>query len=151
MAQYKYHKHGWKKHDEEVKRRTVAELEKNGVVPNPNSSIYKKTFNRFSAVYRSEVAAERKAKKKLEAEWVSQHKTDTDEALLTYLRAAITEPKLMLGPNRITGGHYIVERFGGWRKALAAAGLIDAEEADEAPAEPALPKEPPQEQTSNLN
>ena len=51
---------------------------------------------------------------------------------LAYLREAITEPKQMLGPNHVTGGHYIVERFGRWKKALIQAGLLPPEEPAEA-------------------
>ena len=41
----------------------------------------------------------------------------------------------MLGPNHITGGHYIVERFGGWQKALRQAGLLPPEETQSPPGE----------------
>lgn len=41
----------------------------------------------------------------------------------------------MLGPNHITGGHYIVERFGGWQKALRLAGLLPPEEQVQSPPE----------------
>jgi len=133
MALYKYHPHGWKKHDEEVGRRTVAELEKNGIVPNPNSSIYKKTFNRLSAVYRSEVSAERKAKEKLEAEWAAQHKDDTDEQFLAYLREAVTTPEQLRSSKGITGGRIILKHFGGWQKALRLAGLLPPEEQAQSP------------------
>ncbi len=133
VSKYKYYPHGWKKHDDEVNRRTVAELRKRGIMPDPESAIYKNTFDRLSARYRDELAAERKAKRKAEAEWLEQHKPDMDEALLAYLRTAITEPKQMLGPNHITGGHYIVERFGGWQKALRLAGLLPPEEQAQSP------------------
>ena len=128
VSKYKYYPHGWKKHDDEVNRRTVAELQKRGIEPDPESAVYKSTFNLLSARYRDEVAAQKKAKRKAEAEWLAQHKADTDEQLLAYLREAITEPKQMLGPNHITGGHYIVERFGGWQKALIQAGLMQAKD-----------------------
>ena len=124
VSKYKYYPHGWKKHDDEVNRRTVAELQKRGIVPDPESAVYKSTFNLLSARYRDELAAQKKAKRKAEAEWLAQHKAATDEELLAYLRSAITEPKQLLGPNHITGGHYIVERFGGWQKALIQAGLM---------------------------
>lgn len=129
VSKYKYYPHGWKKHDDEVNRRTVAELRKRGIKPDPESAVYKSTFNLLSARYRDELAAQKKAKRKAEAEWLAQHKTDTDEELLTYLRSAITEPKQLLGPNHITGGHYIVERFGGWQKALIHAGLMEPKDA----------------------
>ena len=129
MSKYKYYPHGWKKHDDEVNRRTVAELQKRGIAPDPKSAVYKSTFNLLSARYRDELAAQKKAKRKAEAEWLAQHKADTNEELLAYLRSAITEPKQLLGPNHITGGHYIVERFGGWQKALIAAGLMQPKDA----------------------
>jgi len=144
VSKYKYYPHGWKKHDDEVNRRTVAALRKKGVEPDPESAVYKSTFNLLSARYRDELAAIKKEKKRQEAQWLEQHKTDTDEALLAYLRTAITEPKQMLGPNHITGGHYIVERFGGWQKALRLAGLLPPEETQTPPEEQA--QSPPEEQ-----
>ena len=92
MSKYKYYPHGWKKHDDEVNRRTVAALRKKGVEPDPESAICKNTFDRLSARYRDELAAERKAKRKAEEQWLEQHRPDTDEQLLAYLRTAITEP-----------------------------------------------------------
>ena len=132
MAKYKTreaylraHGQGWLAH--EVSIRTVAELESRGIRPNPESSVYQKTFDRLSARFRDELTAQRKAKNRAEAEWLAQHKTDADEELLAYLREAITEPEQMRGSNRITGGKYIVERFGGWQKALIQAGLMQPE------------------------
>ncbi len=140
MAKYKTREEYWRARGRgqlanEVARRTAAELRKRGIMPDPESAIYKNTFDRLSARYRDELAAERKAKQKTEAEWLEQHRPDTDEALLAYLRNAITEPKQMLGPNHITGGHYIVERFGGWQKALRLAGMLPLEEQAQSPPE----------------
>ena len=110
MAKYKTREEYWRARGRgqlanEVGRRTVAELEKRGIrEPDPESEVYKSTFDRLSARYRDELAAQKKAKRKAEAEWLAQHKTDTDEELLAYLREAITEPKQLLGPNHITGG-----------------------------------------------
>ena len=149
MAKYKTREEYWRARGRgqlanEVARRTAAELRKRGIMPDPESAIYKNTFNLLSARYRDELAAIKKEQKRQEAQWLEQHKPDTDEALLAYLRTAITEPKQMLGPNHITGGHYIVERFGGWQKAMRLAGLLPPEETQPPPEEQA--QSPPAEQ-----
>ena len=90
MAKYKTREEYWRARGRgqlanEVARRTAAELRKRGIVPDPESAIYKNTFDRLSARYRDELAAERKAKRKAEAQWLEQHRPDTDEQLLALL------------------------------------------------------------------
>ena len=125
--------HGWGQLASEVGRRTAEDLRRRGLKANPESAVYQNTFNRLAEIYKKEVKAEKRAKEQREAEWLAQHKPDTDEQLLAYLRAAVTEPQQK--PGRITGGKYIAARFGGWRKALVKAGLIEPEEQAQSPPE----------------
>lgn len=120
-----WHAQGWDQLAAEVRRRTIAELQKKGVTPNPESEIYKDTFNRLAGVYRAELVRTKRAKDKLERNWLVQHKDDTDEQLLAYLRTAVTNPEKQNTARGVVGGKYIIQRFGGWKKALVKAGLIE--------------------------
>ena len=119
---------GWGQLAAEVGRRTAAELQERGVAPDPESAVYKNTFDRLSARYRDELAATKKEKNRLEAEWYARDKKDTDEELLTYLREVVTTPEQLRTSKGIPGGRIIVKRFGGWQKALRLAGLLPPEE-----------------------
>lgn len=59
----------------------------------------------------------------LDRAWGEQHKRDTDEELLEYLRACAGQYSVPPQISWITGGHYLAQRFGSWQQALIAAGL----------------------------
>ena len=133
MAKYKtkeeyWRAHGWAQLAKEVGRRTVEELEKRGIRPDPESSVYKNTFNKLAAAYKNEAVTKKKQKDKAKADWLAQHANDTDEELLAYLREAVTTPEQLKKTTLVTGGPHIAAHFGGWQKALALAGLIDPAE-----------------------
>ncbi len=133
MAKYKtkeayWRAHGWGQLAHEVGKRTVAELQSRDIRPDPESSVYKNTFNRLAAAYKDEVVAQKKEKDKAKAEWLAQHKGDSDEELLAYLREAVTQPEQIEKCTRVLGGSHIAAHFGGWQKALALAGLIKPED-----------------------
>jgi len=58
-----------------------------------------------------------------EAEFKEEHRADTDEQLLDYLRSQALALHHVPWPEEILGGTVIEERFGSWEKALTAAGL----------------------------
>ena len=112
-----------------VGRRTVEALRRRGIAnPDPTSAVYKKEFNRLSAIYRDEQNKQMKDRRKREAAWREEHANDTDEELLAYLRAAVTTPEQLKKTTLVTGGPHIAAHFGGWQKALTLAGLIDPAE-----------------------
>ena len=112
-----------------VGRRTVEALRKRGIAnPDPTSAVYKKEFNRLSAIYRDEQTKLMKDRRKREAAWREAHANDTDEQLLAYLREAVTQPEQLKKTTLVTGGPHIAAHFGGWQKALALAGVIQPEE-----------------------
>ena len=115
-----------------VGRRTVEALRRRGIAnPDPTSAVYKKEFNRLSAIYRDEQTALMKDRRKREAAWRAEHANDTDEQLLAYLRAAVTEPEQLKKTTLVTGGPHIAAHFGGWQKALALAGLLSPQDPTE--------------------
>ena len=128
-----------------VGRRTVEALRKRGIAnPDPTSAVYKKEFNRLSAIYRDEQTKLMKDRRKREAAWREEHANDTDEQLLAYLRSAVTTPEQLKKTTLVTGGPHIAAHFGGWQKALALAGLIDpAPVPPEPPEASPRPAEPP--------
>ena len=108
-----------------VGRRTVEALRRRGIAnPDPTSAVYKKEFNRLSAIYRDEQTKLMKDRRKREAAWREEHAHDTDEQLLAYLRAAVATPEQLKKTTLVTGGPHIAAHFGGWQKALALAGII---------------------------
>jgi hypothetical protein len=108
-----------------VGRRTVEALRRRGIAnPDPTSAVYKKEFNRLSAIYRDEQTRLMKDRRKREAAWRAEHANDTDEELLAYLREAVTQPEQLKKTTLVTGGPHIAAHFGGWQKALALAGLV---------------------------
>ena len=112
-----------------VHRRTVEALHKKGIAsPDPTSAVYKKEFNRLSAIYRDEQTRLMKDRRKREAAWREAHAGDTDEQLLAYLREAVTQPEQLKKTTLVTGGPHIAAHFGGWQKALALAGIIPPED-----------------------
>ena len=112
-----------------VGRRTAEALRRRGIRdPDPMSAVYKKEFNRLSAIYRDEQTAAVKDRKKQNAAWLEEHAGDTDEQLVAYLRSVVTDPELCKKPGSVPGGFFLTHRFGSWKKALAAAGLIPPEE-----------------------
>ena len=148
MSHYKtredyWRAHGWAQLASEVGRRTVEELHNRGIKANPESAVYRNTFNRLAEIYKKEVKAEKRAKEKREAEWLAQHRDDTDEQLLAYLRETVTLPKHLQNTGGLLGGKYIINRFGGWHKALRLAGLLPPEETQPPPEEQA--QSPPEE------
>lgn len=57
------------------------------------------------------------------AEFATLHRNDTDEQLIAYLRKCAQELGHTPYPREVFGGAMIGERFGGWSRALDAAGL----------------------------
>lgn len=57
------------------------------------------------------------------AEFAAAHRDDSDEQLADYLRQCAQELGHSPYPREVFGGGMIAERFGGWSKALTAAGL----------------------------
>lgn len=58
-----------------------------------------------------------------EAEFKEEHRADTDEQLLDYLRSQALALHHVPWPGEILGGTVIAERFGSWDLALRRAGL----------------------------
>ena len=58
-----------------------------------------------------------------EKEFRKEHEFDTDEQLLDYLRLCTAKLQHVPWPGEILGGTVILERFGSWERALAAANL----------------------------
>ena len=108
-----------------VRRQTVANLKKRGIVPDPTSTVYKKTFDRFAGRYLREQGVLAKQRRKLNAEWLEQHENDTDEQLLEYVRSQATDPEKVRKPGRMIGGFFISRHFGGWKIVLERAGLLE--------------------------
>jgi len=112
-----------------VSRRTKEALRKRGIRnPDPTSAVYKKEFDRLSAIYRDEQTAAMKDRKKQNAAWLAEHADDTDEQLIAYLRSVVTDLEKFKKPGSVPGGFFLTRRFGSWKKALAAARLIPPEE-----------------------
>lgn len=121
-----------------VSRRTKEALRKRGIRnPDPTSTVYKKEFDRLSAIYRDEQTAAMKDRKKQNAAWLAEHADDTDEQLIAYLRSVVTDPEKFKKPGSVPGGFFLTRRFGSWKKALAAAGLLPPEETQPPPEEQA--------------
>ena len=76
--------------------------------------------NIYAAVIRKMV---REALAAQEADFRQRHAADTDRQLLHYLRAQALRLGHSPQPGEITGGGYIQERFGTWRRALTLAQL----------------------------
>ena len=134
-----------------VRRQTVEELHRKGIKANPESAVYKNTFNRLAAKYRHDQAAMMKDRKKQNDAWLEEHANDTDEQLIAYLRGAVTDPAQCRKPGSVPGGYCLARRFGGWKKALAAAGVTEAEEPQpekQAQPPPEEPQTPPEEQSA---
>lgn len=127
-----------------VRRQTIEELHKKGIKANPESAVYKKTFNRLAAKYQHDQASMMKDRKKQNDAWVKAHADDTDEQLIAYLRSVVTDPEKFKKAGSVPGGYFLTRRFGSWKKALAAAGLIPPEETQPPPEEQA--QSPPAEQ-----
>ncbi len=108
-----------------VRRQTIAELEGKGIVPDSSSAVYKKTFDRFAGRYLREQGVQAKQRRKLSDEWIEEHKDDTDEQLLAYLRSQATDPEKVRKPGRVIGGYFINHRFGSWKNTLERAGLLE--------------------------
>lgn len=60
---------------------------------------------------------------KQDLQWGREHREDSDEALLDYLRAAASELGHTPAMREVLGGHYIAQRFCDWGVALLMAGL----------------------------
>lgn len=117
-----------------VGRRTKEALRKRGIrSPDPTSAVYKKEFDRLSAIYRDEQTAAVKDRKKQNDAWVKAHADDTDEQLIAYLRSVVTDPEKFKKAGSVPGGYFLTRRFGSWKKALAAAGLLPPEEQAQSP------------------
>ena len=63
------------------------------------------------------------AMRRKNAEFAAAHRDDTDEQLIAYLRQCAQELGHSPYPREVFGGGMIAEHFGGWSKALTAAGL----------------------------
>ena len=63
------------------------------------------------------------AMRRKDAEFVAAHRDDTDEQLISYLQQCAQELGHTPYPREIFGGAMIGERFGGWSRAVDAAGL----------------------------
>ena len=132
MAKYRTREEYWRAHGRKdvaraVSKRTVATLQKRGIIPNPESAVYKKEFDHQSSIYRDEVAKKIKKRKAEEAAWLEMHKNDSDEELLAYVRSTVRKPEQYEKPSRIPGGTHIAAHFGGWQKTLVLAGLLQPE------------------------
>ena len=60
-----------------------------------------------------------------EAAFRTGHETDTDEALLDYLKRCAAHLHHTPWPMEVVGGSYLAERFGSWQEALSRAGLSE--------------------------
>jgi len=60
----------------------------------------------------------------LEEQFPLDHANDTNEQLVAYLQNFSKELGRAPNQSEIIGGRYIAQQFGGWRNALAAAGLF---------------------------
>lgn len=58
-----------------------------------------------------------------EVQFAADHGADTDQALAGYLREFAEELGYTPTETEVTGGQYLVQRFGTWEQAVAAAGL----------------------------
>ena len=64
-----------------------------------------------------------RALERQQAEFSREHRDDTAGELLAYLRQAAAPFGVTPCAQEIIGGPYIARRFGGWEKAVEAAGL----------------------------
>lgn len=73
-------------------------------------------------IHKREAALKAKAEREMLAErdreWAAEHETDTDEALLDYLRSCAEELGHTPVRREVLGSTYISERFGNWSVAL---------------------------------
>lgn len=85
----------------------------------------RKTQRFHSSLWSNRQVIERtvKALERQQAEFSRDHQRDTDEQLLARLLQAAEPFGVTPCAEEIIGGPYIAKRFGGWEKAVAAAGL----------------------------
>lgn len=85
----------------------------------------RKTQRFHSSLWSNRQVIERtvKALELQQAEFSQKHQRDTDEQLLARLLQAAEPFGVTPCAEEIIGGPYIAKRFGGWEKAVAAAGL----------------------------
>lgn len=86
----------------------------------------KKNIQRFhNTLWSNRQVIERtvRALERQQAEFSREHRGDTAEELLAYLRQAAAPFGVTLCAQEIIGGPYIARRFGSWEKAVKAAGL----------------------------
>lgn len=65
------------------------------------------------------------AMKEKNAAFVEEHRNDTDEQLLDYLRACARKLGHTPHPGEIYGSYLLTQRFSGWANAVSAAGLTN--------------------------
>ena len=65
----------------------------------------------------------KEALRALDAQFAREHAGDSDEALLDYVRREAARLGITPNAGEITGGPFLSKRFGGWKNAVAAAGL----------------------------
>ena len=84
-----------------------------------------KFYKRNYRIKTKEQAAAERALRHREKQFAAEHEADTDAQLLAYLKQeAENHPGQMLRKTEVPGGELIGKRFGGWKAALEAAGLI---------------------------
>lgn len=66
---------------------------------------------------------EKDAREQRDAAWGEDHRTDSDEALLDYVRSCAAQLGRSPLAREVVGGGYIAGRFGGWPMTLYRAGL----------------------------
>ena len=84
----------------------------------------KRNYFRGDIWFQEKVGARTKASlEQQEKQFSVDHKNDTDEQLLAYLRDFTAKMGHTPNPGEIIGGQYLFRRFGDWENAVRAAGL----------------------------
>ena len=102
---------------------TRASLKEKKSSAKPGSKEYEDEFNRLVQVYNDQRREESAQRKRQDAEWEAEHRNDSDEEILAYVRSAVQEQEQYTKPSRVDGGRYIAQRFGGWPVAVHLAGI----------------------------
>jgi len=85
----------------------------------------KRNYFRGDIWFHEKVSARTKASlEQQEKQFAVDHKDDTDEQLLIYLREFTAKLGHTPNPGEIIGGQYLYRRFGNWENAVNAAGLL---------------------------
>lgn len=85
----------------------------------------KRNYFRGDIWFHEKVSARTKASlEQQEKQFAVDHKDDTDEQLLIYLREFTAKLGHTPNPGEIIGGQYLHRRFGNWENAVNAAGLL---------------------------